>query len=149
MNEPALHASAPATARVDAGPDVGALPEWDLANLYAGPDAPALRHDLERADAECLAFEEAFRGRLAEMVAGPDAGAALAAAVRRYEAIDDLIGRITSYATLLHAADTMDPARTKFLSGVQERMTAASSSSVAGPVTIDTAGPQSPSSSAT
>jgi oligoendopeptidase F len=127
MNEPALHASAPATARVDRGPDLGPLPEWDLADLYAGMDSPALRRDLDHADAECLAFEEAFRGRLAAIADEPDAGAALAVAVRRYEAIDDLIGRIMSYATLLHAADTVDATRAKFLGDVQERMTAASS----------------------
>ncbi len=55
-----------------------------------------------------------------------DGGAQLAAAVRRYEAIDDLMGRLGSYAGLVHAGDTVDPARTKFYGDVQERMTAAS-----------------------
>ena len=60
------------------------------------------------------------------MAAGADGGTALAAAVRRYEAIDDLMGRLGSYAGLVHAGDTVDPARTKFYGDMQERMTAAS-----------------------
>jgi oligoendopeptidase F len=102
------------------------LPEWNLADLYAGLDDPAIKRDLERADAECVAFEEAYRSKLAEMAAAPAAGAALAQAVRRYEAIDDLMGRLGSYAGLVHAGDTVDPARTKFYGDVQERLTAAS-----------------------
>ena len=60
------------------------------------------------------------------LAGGPAGGAALAAAVRRYEAIDDLMGRLGSYAGLVHAGDTVDPARTKFYGDMQERMTAAS-----------------------
>src|SRR5262249_33221445 len=44
----------------------------------------------------------------------------------RYEALDDLLGRLTSYAGLVHAGDTADPARGKFYADVQERVTAAS-----------------------
>jgi oligoendopeptidase F len=42
--------------------------------------------------------------------------------VKSYEAIDDLMGRLGSYAGLLHAGDTLDPARTKFYGDVQERL---------------------------
>src|SRR5262249_22572037 len=38
----------------------------------------------------------------------------------------ELLGRLTSYAGLLHAGDTVDPARAKFYADVQERVTAAS-----------------------
>jgi oligoendopeptidase F len=111
-----------------AGPKTasGALPEWNLSDLYTGLDDPAIKRDLDRADAECIAFEEAFKGKLDDMARSQQAGGALAAAVRRYEAIDDLIGRVASYAGLVHAGNTVDPARTKFYGDVQERMTAAS-----------------------
>jgi oligoendopeptidase F len=104
----------------------GALPEWNLADLYSGLDDPAIKRDLDRADADCIAFEQAYKGKLAEMTGSPQGGAALAEAVRRYEAIDDLIGRLGSYAGLVHAGNTVDPARNKFYGDVQERMTAAS-----------------------
>src|SRR5580700_7929019 len=105
---------------------LGRLPEWNLNDLYSGLDDPAIKRDLDRADADCVAFEEAFKGKLAAMAASPQAGAALAEAVRRYEAIDDLIGRLGSYAGLMHAGDTVDPACTKFYGDVQERLTTAS-----------------------
>ncbi len=104
---------------------LGRLPEWNLSDLYTGLDDPAIKRDLDRADADCIAFEEAFKGKLAG-IAAADGGAQLAEVVKRYEAIDDLMGRIGSYAGLVHAGDTLDPARTKFYGDVQERMTAAS-----------------------
>jgi oligoendopeptidase F len=112
----------PATAKSP----LGALPEWNLGDLYAGLDDPAIKRDLDRMDADCLAFEEAYKGKLDTMARVPQAGTSLAEAVRRYEAIDDLMGRLGSYAGLIHAGNTVDPARTKFYGDVQERMTAAS-----------------------
>jgi oligoendopeptidase F len=105
---------------------LGVLPEWNLADLYAGIDDPQVKRDLDRGDAESLAFEEAYRGKLAALAEGAEAGAALAEAVRRYEALDDVLGRLTSYAGLVHAGNTVDPARAKFYADVQERITAAS-----------------------
>jgi len=103
---------------------LAALPEWNLNDLYSGLDDPAIASDLARVDAECVAFETDYKGKLAGFAAA--GGAELAAAVRRYEAIDDLMGRLGSYAGLVHAGNTVDPARTKFYGDVQERMTAAS-----------------------
>src|SRR5579883_134758 len=105
---------------------VAALPEWNLRDLYAGLDDPRIAADLDRTDAESLAFEESYKGNLAALVEGPQGGALLAEAVKRYEALDDLIGRLTSYAGLVHAGDTVDPVRAKFYGDVQDRITAAS-----------------------
>src|SRR3984885_13060608 len=110
-----------------AGPkSLGRLPEWNLNDLYSGLDDPLIKRDLDRADADCVAFEEAYKGKLAELARAPKAGETLAEAVRRYEAIDDLVGRLSSYAGLLHAGNTVDPARNKFYGDVQDRLTAAS-----------------------
>jgi oligoendopeptidase F len=106
--------------------DLGPLPEWDLGDLYAGIDDPDVKRDLVRADAACSEFEDAYKGRLVGIAADKDAGERLAAAVRRFEAIDDLIGRLGSYARLVYAGDTTDPARAKFYGDVQDRITAAS-----------------------
>ena len=89
-------------------------------------DSPELQAALSRADAASLAFAEKWKGKLAEIAGGPEAGAKLAEAVRAYEALEDLLGRIISYAGLLYAGDTTDPARAKFYGDVQEKITAAS-----------------------
>jgi len=104
----------------------GKLPEWNLSDLYAGIDAPEVARDLARMDAECVAFETDYKGRLAEGAAKEGGGKWLAEAVRRYEAIDDLAGRLGSYAGLVHAGDSVDPAISKFYGDVSERLTAAS-----------------------
>ena len=102
------------------------LPEWNLADLYTGIDDPAVKRDLDRADRYSVAFEEDFKGKLAAIAEGSDAGLALSKAVIRYEQLDDLLGRLISFAGLVHAGDTLDPARAKFYGDVQERITAAS-----------------------
>ena len=102
------------------------LPEWNLADLYSGIDAPEVTRDLQQMDAACIAFEADYKGKLAERTAGEGGGQWLAEAVRRYEAIDDLGGRLGSYAGLIHAGDSVDPAITKFYGDVSERMTNAS-----------------------
>src|SRR5450631_2889228 len=102
------------------------LPEWNLADLYPGIDAPEVQGDLARLDSECVAFETDYKGRLAEQTAHQGGGAWLAEAVRRYEAIDDLAGRLGSYAGLIHAGDSVDPSISKFYGDVSERLTSAS-----------------------
>ena len=109
----------------DAGaPDLGALPQWRLDDLYEGMDSPRFAADLERAAADAASFAASYRGKLAELAKGADAGERLYAAVRAYEALQDLMGRIVSYASLLYAGDSSDVARAKFYGDAQEKVTA-------------------------
>src|SRR3954470_24609606 len=102
------------------------LPEWNLADLYSGIEAPEVVRDLAKMDTDCVAFETDYKGKLAESAARDGGGRWLAEAVRRYEAIDDLAGRLGSYAGLVHAGDSVDSAISKFYGDVSERLTAAS-----------------------
>ncbi len=105
---------------------IGALPEWDLSDLYTGIESPQIASDLARSEALCLTFEERYKGHLAALAMRPDGGKALAEAVREFEAIDDLIGRIASFASLIYSGNMLDPVRAKFYGDVQERITASS-----------------------
>jgi oligoendopeptidase F len=116
-----------ATAAESRAADLGALPEWNLGDLYAGMDAPEFASDLAKAEAECKAIAEAYRGNLDGLARAEDGGQGLFAAIRRYEAVEDLIGRIMSFAGLVYSGDTTDPKRAKFYGDAQERLTAASS----------------------
>ena len=62
------------------------------------------------------------------MASGPDASETLAAAVTAYEAIEELLGRLMSYAGLVYSGDTTDEARAKFYGDTRERLTDASGS---------------------
>jgi oligoendopeptidase F len=109
-----------------AAPRADKLPEWNLSDLYSGIGAPEVARDLDTLDAECVAFESDYKGQLAERTAGEGGGLWLAGAVKRYEAIDDLAGRLGSYAGLVHAGDSIDPVISKFYGDVSERLTNAS-----------------------
>lgn len=102
------------------------LPEWNLGDLYSSITAPEIARDLDKLDADCVAFEAAYKGKIADALSKPGAGEWLAEAVKSFEAIDDLAGRLISYAGLIHAGDTVDPAITKFYGDVSERLTNAS-----------------------
>ena len=104
---------------------LGDLPGWNLADLYEGVDSAALAADLDRADADARAFEQRWKGVLAAAAAATgDDG--LGAAIEDYEALEDLIGRIVSFAGLVYAGDTSSPVNAKLYGDVQARMTDAS-----------------------
>ncbi|HZP20169.1 MAG TPA: M3 family oligoendopeptidase [Bauldia sp.] len=104
----------------------GDLPEWNLDDLYPGMDSPALKADLQRAERDAEAFAAAYKGKLAEIAGAPDGGQRLAAVIAEFEQLDELLGRLGSYAGLLHAGDTSDPVRSKFYGDVEEKLTNAS-----------------------
>jgi len=108
-------------------PKLGKLPEWNLADLYNGPDAPELKADLASSESAADAMQSRYAAKLAKLLDGGKGGAEIAQAVREYEALNDVMGRIVSYASLLYAADTSDPKRQKFFGDIQEKITAISS----------------------
>jgi oligoendopeptidase F len=126
LRKPAKKSAAKNSVKKPTATKTGKLPEWNLADLYSGIDAPEVTRDLERMDAECVAFETEYKGKLAAQISSEHGGKWLAGAVRRYEAIDDLAGRLGSYAGLVHAGDSVDAAISKFYGDVSERLTAAS-----------------------
>src|SRR3954465_462827 len=93
---------------------LGALPEWNLDGLYPGIDSPRIEQDLAQGGRDCAAFEQDYKGKLAVLAAGATAGAKLAEALKRYEAIDDRLGRLISFASLMYAGDSTDAKRAKF-----------------------------------
>lgn len=105
--------------------DLGALPEWDLTDLYAAMDAPEIERDLKESLERAKTFEASYKGRLSELA--KDNVSALVTAIRAYEDLEDLMGRLISFAGLVYAGNTIDPAAQKFYGDVQEQITTASS----------------------
>ena len=101
------------------GKDLGTLPEWDLTALYAAPDAPEIKRDLDWLEEACARFNADYQGRLATL----DAPAMLDC-IQRYERIDAVAGRIMSYVGLRHYQQTQDPERAKALGDAQDKVTA-------------------------
>ena len=107
--------------------EVGPLPRWNLGDLYAGMDAPAYSADLARAEEQAEEFAQRYRDRLEAVVASEDASARLAQAIAAFEALEETLGRVASFASLVYTEDTADPIRAKFFADAQERVTAISS----------------------
>ena len=100
------------------GQDLGALPNWDLSDLYPGQDSAALKSDLAKVEKDARSFNDAYKGRLA----GID-GRAFGAAIVAYEAIQEITGRIMSYAQLVYSGNVADPEIGKFYQTMRERVT--------------------------
>ncbi|MBB6253922.1 M3 family oligoendopeptidase [Nitrospirillum iridis] len=100
---------------------LGPLPTWDLSDLYAGPDSPALNADLDRVAREAQAFHQRYAAKLPKL-----SGRELGQAVETYEALDETLTRIMSYAGLLYAGDQSNGAIARFHQSMQERVTAIS-----------------------
>ncbi|MBN9016635.1 MAG: M3 family oligoendopeptidase [Rhizobiales bacterium] len=98
---------------------LGDLPEWNLADLYPGTQSPQLLADLQKAAQDAVAFESSWKGTLATLAA--EGG--LVEPIRALEVLEELMGRIVSYAGLLYSGDTTDPAGAKFYGDVQQKIT--------------------------
>ena len=102
--------------------DLGPLPEWNLADLYPAPTSPAIEADLDRTAKDVSSFRETYRTKVAALD-----GAALAAAIARFETIDETLSRLSSYAGLLHSGDVSSADIGRFYQTVYERVNAISS----------------------
>jgi oligoendopeptidase F len=94
--------------------------EWDLTPLLngAGDDRAGTERMLDEARDRASAFSQAHAGKVAEL--DP---AGLRDAMHELETINELIGRVGSYASLRFSVDTADPANGALLQLVQERAT--------------------------
>jgi len=113
-----------AVAEVTEGPKkaaLGVLPQWDLSDLYPGPESEALMGDLAQLASDSTAFHNRYKGRLADL-----SGADLGAAVLAYERLQEKIGRVMSYASLVHAGNLADPEISRFYQTMQEGTNAVS-----------------------
>ena len=100
------------------GKNLGDLPEWNLDDLYRGEDAPELKRDLDWLEEACASFASDYEGKLAELDAD-----GLLECVLRNEKINNIAGRIMSFAGLRYYQLTTDGGRTKFMSDMQEKIT--------------------------
>jgi oligoendopeptidase F len=110
-----------AAAPADTVADLGALPSWNLADLYDGIASPAIEADLKRVDDDAGAFAKTYEGMVAGL-SGADLGTAIAA----YERLQDTLGRLMSFGGLAFAGAMDDVKVAQFYQTVQERVNAAS-----------------------
>lgn len=120
------HATAESTS--DLSEKLGSLPEWKLTDLYPDIDSEELKTDLAKARETAQNFQEACQGKLEAIARQTDTPENFLKVMQEYERIQDLLGKLGSYAYLLHATASNSPKNKKFFGDMQEQLTSISSS---------------------
>lgn len=103
-----------------ASAELGDMPEWNLGDLYAGPDAPQVGHDIKRCGELAKSLQATYQGRLVE-AAGDET--TLADAITAYEEVAELMSKLGTFAGLYYSGDQSDGARAKFYGDTIEALT--------------------------
>lgn len=94
--------------------------KWDLSDLYDGIDDPKVEKDIKNIEKRAKEFEAEYRNiiRSKNLTAST-----LLKSLRELESINEIAGKILSYAHLLFAADTNNPGIGAFLQSSQDKIT--------------------------
>lgn len=98
------------------------LPGWNLSDLYKSADDPALARDSKKIAGMATAFRKSYQGKIAKLKA-----AKLAVAIAEYEKIQDIAGRIGSFAQLAYSVAMTDGRVAQFYQNTSEMLTDISS----------------------
>ncbi|MCS0461082.1 MULTISPECIES: M3 family oligoendopeptidase [Rhizobium] len=105
---------------------LGELPTWKLQDLYPSATSTAFTGDMDKAGKQAIAFEEKWKGKLAD-AATRTGTEGIGQALKEYEALDDIIGRLGSFAGLTYFSDTSNPVNGKLYGDAQAKITEFSS----------------------
>jgi oligoendopeptidase F len=95
-----------------------ALPTWDLTDLYPAIDSKEVKADVQKAQKLCTAFAKNYEGKVIKLSADE-----LASAISEYEKIQELLGKLGSYAQLVYAEDMNSPQNGQFYQNISEQLT--------------------------
>lgn len=99
------------------------LPSWDLSDFYSSLNDPKIAADLDKVDGQINEFAATFENKFEGSSWMADE---LVSAVLALEAIEELSGKLISYAYLCYATNLSTPEVVQFYQGVQERLTKSS-----------------------
>ena len=89
--------------------------QWDLSDLYPGTRSTSFIDDKNKLESESASFAAHYRGKVASLSATE-----LSEALQRYELIQDVAGRLGSFAYLTWSTDTLKPENGKLLQEMTE-----------------------------
>ena len=96
------------------------LPSWDLTDFYQSTQDPQIEEDLKTLKTQCLDFSEKYTNQFSQTQCD---GALLAQAIRHMEQIEELMGKLISYAYLNYATQVDQPEAQQLLQKIQETLT--------------------------
>lgn len=95
------------------------LPAWDLNDLFSAVDDPKIENDFTSLEKDIAVFVQNYKKKLEQLDAK-----GLGKAIKDFENIEEKIGKISSYARLLHAGDLVRHGA--FFQKTRERLTSLS-----------------------
>ncbi len=104
------------------GESMGNMPEWNLSDLYPSTDGPEISRDLEWLDKATADFAKDYAGKLDKLDSDD-----FLESIMRFERIQQVMGRIMSFAGLRYYQNTLDADRGKFMADMQSAITDMSS----------------------
>lgn len=99
------------------------LPRWDLTDFYSSITALAINQDLEKADQLARDFAQTFANKFK---ADDWSAADLVTAIQRLEVLEELLGKLISFAYLHYATNLTEPTVVQFFQHIQEKVTTTS-----------------------
>ena len=97
---------------------LGAMPEWDLSDLYSSASAKEIVKDLKSVEQLSESFASKYENKLSTLSATE-----MLICLKSQEKITGLMGRLMSFAALRYYQMTTDVSRTKLLSDIQDKIT--------------------------
>lgn len=94
------------------------LPAWNLDDLYKGKDDPQIHKDLTRLQAQIETFQSQHEGHLEGI-----SGSKMCAAMIQYQSMDEVIGRLMSFAFLQFAENMENKENGLFYQTIKEKIT--------------------------
>ena len=98
--------------------DFGDLPSWNLNDLYPSSTGEEITKDLKALQSSCKSFASDYKEQLDGLTSE-----GLLHCIERYEDIQNISGRIMSFAGLRYYQNTSDTERGKFMADMQSQIT--------------------------
>ncbi|MEM7617536.1 MAG: hypothetical protein AAF195_04060 [Pseudomonadota bacterium] len=98
------------------------LPSWQLQDFYDSIKSVSIREDLNKLDSQIYDFHKAYYGKIINIKP-----AKLYEAIKEYEEINDLSGKLSSYAYLVYSADMSNEKNAAFYQNISEKLNAMTS----------------------
>lgn len=99
------------------------LPTWDLSALYSDKDSSELKNDIKDVEDRARRFQKIFENKIVDLD-----GETLASTIKEYEEIEEILGRLHSFAYLLYAENISSEDNSAFYQNISEKITEISTS---------------------
>ena len=93
------------------------LPVWDLTDFYPEINSIEVRNDIKKATDLSVDFAKEYKNKI-----GKISGQNLGNAIKKYEDIQEILGKLSTYSYLNYAGDMSDPKNTSFYQDISDEI---------------------------